>query len=177
MAVRPPARINTPVQAQVRSQLSRDQFTDSYRKPDFRKREHVPRDDADRVYGQLAKDYPSHALRWVHDVDWDGPKKIPLDKLDWENEQTWRAEKEQAHVQKFVDMIESGEDMKPIIAIDRPGKPTMMIPDGHHRALAYKQVGKPVLGYVGRAKHVEGPWDYLHNTQFKDSAKDRSVYR
>jgi hypothetical protein len=143
----------------------------------FRKGRHNDKTDADRVYAQLTQDYPPEALQWVRNVDWKGPKKVPLSRIDWDDERVWKASKEKSHVDRFVKKIEAGEDIKPIILISRPGKPTEMIPDGHHRALAYKETGKNPVAWEGKAHHVVGEWDYLHDSQFKSSAKDRNIYR
>ena len=150
-------------------QLNPDQFTGS------RKKHHRPRSDADRVFAQLSKDYPKHTLAWVHDLKWSGPEKISLNDIDWEHEQMWKASHDESHVHHFVEMIEHGEEVKPIIAIARPGKPTDMIPDGHHRALAFKEKNKAPVGWVGKAKSVVGPWDELHDYQFKDTDKDKKL--
>lgn len=159
------------------SKLSHKQFGDSYRKEDFRSKEHGPRDDADRVYALYAHDYPKHALHWVHDLDWDGPKRIPLSKIDRDNEKSWRASREHAKVHHFAEMIQeaesNGEHIKPVALVKRPGHKDLMAPDGHHRIEGYADAGLSwVWGYEGKAKNVMGPWDYLHDSQFKDTPKD-----
>jgi len=140
----------------------------------FVTKRHVDRQDEDLVYSQLTKDYPKEALGWIHNVDWSGPKKVPLNQIEWNDERTWKATKDKAHVKHFVDMINSGQsqNIKPVVLIGRPGKPTLMITDGHHRALAYKEAGKSAVpAWVGQAHHIVGEWDYLHDAQFKESKK------
>jgi len=56
--------------------------------------------------------------------------------------------------------------------------------DGHHRALAYKELNKPIYAWVGYPSKGKGPWDRTHDYQFKpDSGPQRqgnkaeNVYR
>lgn len=161
-----------------------EQFSDEsvkqgdYRLKHPRKRKSMSK--ADTVYGQLTDDYPKSALGWVHNVQWSGPKEVPLDKIEWDDARVWKAAHERSHVNAFVKKIgqeeAKGEHIKPVITVARPGKPTLMIPDGHHRAVAYKKLDEPVWAWVGKASKVTGPWDTLHDYQFKDDgAKD--IYR
>lgn len=124
----------------------------------------------DVVYDQLSHDYPKAAIHWVHSVEWVGPKRVSLSKIDWDHERMWRAAKEPKKVNNFVRAIEKDEsDIKPVLLIDRPGEDNLMIPDGHHRALAYQKLGKKPRAYIGTVTRKRGPWDTLHDKQFKDS--------
>lgn len=141
-----------------------------------RKSQKSSRNDSDRVYGQLSKDYPKDKIDWVHRVRWTGPVNVPLKRVEFDEERMWKASHERERVEHFRDMIDSGQDMKPVVMMDRPGK-KIMVADGHHRAEAYQEENKPVLAWVGHATTVEGPWDSLHDFQFRDTRKDRSLYR
>lgn len=142
----------------------------------IRKKHHKPRTDADRVYALLSQDFPKEKLEWIHRLRWTGPKQIPLSHVDFEDERFWKAARDEEHVNHFRQMIRSGEPLKEVIVVDRPGKPTAMAPDAHHRLLAAKEEGlSSVTGYEGRANTVEGPWDWLHDWQFKDTTKDDKI--
>jgi hypothetical protein len=133
------------------------------------------------VYGQLTDDYPKEALSWVEKTKWSGPKKVPVDKIDWDDEHVWKAAHEPSHVNLFVRKIKEeekkGDHVKPVILVNRPGKtPPLMIPDGHHRALAYRKLGQPVWAWEGKVTRAKGPWDTLHDSQYKDDGK-KDIYR
>lgn len=133
---------------------------------------------ADAVYDQLSEDYPKKALDWVHSVKWRGPVEVPLSRVDFDDKHSWRAAKEPGKVKKFEGFIKKaerkGEHIKPGILIKRPGEKTDMIPDGHHRALAYANLGKPLYAWEGMPSKDSGPWDSLHDYQFKkDSGPQR----
>ena len=122
---------------------------------------------ADDVITQMEDDFPSDALQWMHGVPWRGPVSIPLSQIDFENQDSWKASKptDAARVQKFVDVLQSGEDLKPAVLVKRPGL-TAMIVDGHHRALAHKKAGKKaMLSYIGKVSKKVGPWDETHDAQ------------
>lgn len=142
---------------------------------------HPSMTDTQCVYGQLTDDYPKESLRWVETTKWTGPKNIPLDKIDWDSDQVWKAAHEPDHVNLFVDKIKEEarkrEHIKPVIVVNRPGKnPPLMIPDGHHRALAYRKLKKPVWAWEGKVTRTKGPWDTLHDSQYKDDGK-KAIYR
>lgn len=128
-------------------------------------------DMGDDISRELSSDYPERALEWIKAIDWKGPTRVPLDQIDYANASTWRASSEPDKVTKFAQRIASGWE-KPIMLMKRPGTDKMMIVDGHHRALAYKQAGKPVLAYVGEANSKTGPWDEFHSFQREKMEKD-----
>lgn len=142
---------------------------------------HKGMNDTQCVYGQLTDDYPKESLNWVDKAKWSGPKKVPLDKVDWDDEQVWKAAHEPKHVNLFVRKIKEeenkGDHIKPVILVNRPGKnPPFMIPDGHHRALAYRKLGRPIWAWEGKVTRKSGPWDTLHDSQYKDDGK-KDIYR
>jgi hypothetical protein len=119
---------------------------------------------ADDVREQLSEDYPDEATAWVADAQWDGPKAVPLVDLDFSNEKHWRATAEPEKIHKFAKKIEKGK-LKPIIAVKTPGSDKLVIVDGHHRALAYRALGRPATAYVGKVSAHEGPWQEMHSSQ------------
>lgn len=135
-------------------------------------RKFPPKTVADAVYDQLTEDYPKSALDWVHKIKWTGPKTIPVSKIDFSGENTWAAAHEPEQVRSWETRINAaerrGEHVKPSLVIQRPGK-TAMIPDGHHRAMAYKNLDKPIYAWIGDPGKAKGPWDKLHDQQYKNS--------
>jgi hypothetical protein len=116
------------------------------------------------VYAQLLDDYPAKAVNWVKTVTWDGPQVVPLDSFDFSNADSWNASSEPAKVEKFAGKIQDGQ-LKPILAVQKPGSSALVIIDGHHRALAYKKLGRDPLAWVGHVPATGGPWDEMHASQ------------
>jgi SPP1 gp7 family putative phage head morphogenesis protein len=119
------------------------------------------------VYEQLLSDFPAQDVTWVLGLRWTGPEFVPLDQIDWSNQESWTASHQPEKVAKYARKIQKGK-IKPGILIARPGKPTVMIADGHHHALAEKQLHRPVYGYIAHPTTVTGPWDELHSYQQHD---------
>lgn len=126
----------------------------------------------DRVYEQLLENYPADALDWVKDLRWSGPETIPLDKVSFEHEEEWRATHEPGRVRKFYKKIRRGARVNPAVLIKTPGGSKLIIVDGHHRALAYRQLGKPIVAWVGHTTKNTGPWDQLHDSQYRHGKPD-----
>jgi hypothetical protein len=122
------------------------------------------------VYEQLAEDFPAEAIQWVRAAHWEGPVEVPIDQIDFSNVDKWKASKEPEQVQVFVEKIQSG-DRKPIILVNEPNNERLIITDGHHRALAYKQLGLPAVAYVAKVGSVNGAWDEMHDDQFASKHK------
>lgn len=124
----------------------------------------------DAVFDQMSEDYPKKAIEWVHDIKWRGPVEVPLKRTDFDERFSWKAEKEPDRVKKFERRIKSsdrkGEKIKPVIMMQRPDK-TAMIVDGHHRALAYRNLDRPIYAWLGTSNKQKGPWDEVHASQFK----------
>jgi hypothetical protein len=139
---------------------------------------HPPHDPgAEAVYQQLSKNYPPGALSWVHDAQWEGPHYVPLDQVDFEGQDRWAASGDPKKVKKSRQKIEKREEKgeppkKPAVLVARPGKPTQMVADGHHRALAQQELeadgqgsGKGLWAWTGHVDSDEGPWDEMHDYQ------------
>lgn len=141
----------------------------------------------DAVFDQMSEDYPKNAIEWIHDIKWRGPIDVPLKRTDFDEKFSWKAAKEPARIKKFEQRIKSsdhkGERIKPVVMVQRPDK-TAMVVDGHHRALAYKGLNRPIYAWVGYPSKAKGPWDYVHDSQFKPSTgpqrqgnKNENIYR
>lgn len=127
---------------------------------------------AKAVFDLLAEDYPKNRLDWILAGHWQGPVEIPIDQIDFSSSHNWRASHED--VTPYANRIQQGR-RKPVVLVKTPGNPKYIIVDGHHRTLASKQLGIPVLAYVSKVHVDNGPWDELHAAQKKGSSKGDSV--
>ncbi len=127
-----------------------------------------PRSDsasiATAVHHQLQGDYPDQAIAWVLSADWKGPVRVPVDKIDWANAETWQASHDPVHVGVMRDRIESGIE-KPVILVRVPHSKLLRVIDGHHRVTAYKALDKNIKAYVAKVNATQGPWDEMHSMQ------------
>jgi 8-oxo-dGTP pyrophosphatase MutT (NUDIX family) len=123
--------------------------------------------EAFHVYSQLLGNFPPKALGWVQspDVRWIGPVAVPHDRIDYGDEASWAAAHEPARVRHFAGQYRRGEDVQPGVSVQKPGKNTINVEDGHHRCLGSRQAGKPFLTYIGFVPQDAGPWDELHSSQ------------
>lgn len=119
---------------------------------------------AAEVYRQLAEDYPTQAIGWVKEHNWTGPVRVPTDQIDYSNRNDWQASREQPKIAIFKKKINAGS-MKPMILIKKPNNPQYVVVDGHHRAIAYDELGKPANAYVTHVSSTAGPWDIMHQQQ------------
>lgn len=118
------------------------------------------------IYDQLKEDYKDSAIKWVLSVPWIGPVEVPLSSIDFTNERNWAASEDQDHVDDFVDQISNGGTTKPIILVNQPQNDNKMILlDGHHRALAYKQIGQATMAYVGQVGTISKEMKSMHDRQ------------
>jgi HK97 family phage portal protein len=133
----------------------------------------------DRVYEQLLENYPAEAIDWVRDVRWSGPETIPLNEVSYDHEKEWRASHEPDRVARFVKRLRKGKHVDPAVLIQTPDGDRLIIVDGHHRALAYRKAGRPIVAWVGHAKANTGPWDELHDSQYRSGKGEMwdDVYR
>lgn len=126
------------------------------------------RGEAKAVYEQLLEDYPASSLDWILSAHWEGPVEIPIDEVDFPNQEKWRASHEPS--EPYMERIEAGK-RKPVVLVKTPGNQKFDIVDGHHRTLASKKLGIPVLAYVATMHVDKGPWLTLHGMQKKGSSK------
>lgn len=129
------------------------------------------RDRPERVFDQLLSNYPAAVLGWVQDVDWTGPTEVKVKDLDFSHEESWRASHEPGRVQHFVKRMRKRKKIEPVVLIKHPDSGKFVIIDGHHRALAARTVGVPLAAWVGQVSKATGPWDELHNSQYRNGKK------
>lgn len=105
---------------------------------------------SEHVYVQMAKNFPPEAIEWVKRARWVGPVNIPWDRIDSDAIGSWAASKQPERVKEFEKMIKAHDDhVAPSVTIQDNDSPKALIIDGHHRALARKNLGLPVLSYIG----------------------------
>lgn len=105
--------------------------------------------DAQVVYRQLLRNYPPDSIAWVLRATWHGPLLVPWEDIDHDDMDKWAASHQPARIEHFKDKIRSGDEPDPAVLIADPDGNFIDI-DGHHRALAYHALGRPVRAYVGR---------------------------
>lgn len=117
-----------------------------------------------KLYADLGDDFPADARAWMKGVPWEGPEDVPVSKIDYSNEKSWKASKDPEQVESFRTKIRGGWK-KPVILVQKPGTDKATVIDGHHRALAYRAEGMKVPAYVASPKMAAGPWDEMHAAQ------------
>lgn len=122
------------------------------------------KDTGAKVYQSVADDYPPAALAWIHHVDWKGPVSVPLGHIDATMNDMDGADPD--HVQHFVKKLQKGKKLKPLLMVKTPKSSTLRLVDGHHRYLAYAELGMPVRAYIGSVNSEHGPWEGMHVKQF-----------
>ena len=106
--------------------------------------------DSEHVYLQMAKNFPPDAIQWVKRARWIGPVNVPWDRIDSAAVESWAASHQPEKVGEFAKLIQAHSGhVAPSVAIQDNDSPKAIIIDGHHRALARKKLGMPVLCYVG----------------------------
>jgi hypothetical protein len=134
---------------------------------DLLKQAQDPGEVAKQVFEQLLADYPADSMGWVADgsVHWVGPMPVPLNDVDFSNAGAWQAAHEADKVAEFAKRIRKGK-AKPVILVSTPDNRAKIVIDGHHRSLAYRKLGRPVIAYVGYTKTEKGPWLEFHSFQY-----------
>jgi hypothetical protein len=122
------------------------------------------------VFQQLLKNYPPESVEWVKKARWTGPVDIARELINISDEGSWAADHEQQKVDSFMARIQAGDLPKPAVAVLEPGESKVQIIDGHHRTLAYLNLGLPVRMYVGRVTYHNGPWSEAHSSQVHQGA-------
>ncbi len=120
--------------------------------------------DKSMVINQLSEDYPPNSLNWVKEAKWEGPERIDIKDVDYSNYKNWQAHHEPKKVKKFEKKISKGKK-KPVILVKTPKNKKYIVIDGHHRALAYRNLDEPLVAWVGHTKSEDGPWDTFHAKQ------------
>jgi len=128
---------------------------------------------ADRVYAQLAGDFPPSAIAWVKDdVSWSGPKRVPLDQVDTSDRGEWQAWHQPGRVakarKKLRKKLAAGEQPKPVVLVRTPDGKKWLIADGHHRFLAAEAEGMDsIWAFAGKVSAGKGPWQVMAMSQGK----------
>jgi len=118
---------------------------------------------AETVFQLLKEDYPEDAIGWIRSASVEGPRLVPLEQIDFTNAENWSATHDK-NIDEYVQKISDGT-MKPIVLVNEPNDNKFMIIDGHHRALAYQQLGQPAMAYIVHTGTIGGPWDAMHSSQ------------
>jgi 8-oxo-dGTP diphosphatase len=124
--------------------------------------------EAEHIYSIMRSNFPEKALEWVKRTHWIGPVQIPWERIDDDDEDKWAASHQPDAVNRFAREIKNGSGhLNPSILVQHPGSDRAVIVDGHHRALARRKLGKPVLAYVGftHGKDVQAA-EETHSSQF-----------
>ncbi len=141
-----------------------------------------------RVYDQLLEDYPPSSIQWVKKADWTGPLHLPISQINYTPDK-WQAGHERKKVARFKKKIRQrarkGKTIKPAVLIDRPDTDRgshLIVIDGHHRTMAFHELGMPVLAFVGKvdmatARVAEESHDYQYTTAHGGSSSFAATAR
>jgi Phage portal protein len=122
--------------------------------------------DAEHVLALMRQNFPEQALGWVRGARWVGPVQVAQDRIDVDDEDSWAAAHQPKRVKHFVRAIRSGDTPHPAVMVQEPDENDVKVIDGHHRALAYRKLGRGVPAYVGFVDANGGPWDQTHSYQY-----------
>jgi hypothetical protein len=126
---------------------------------------------AGAVYAQLARSFPAADIGWVKSAEWTGPERVPLDHIDMADKAHWTASHQPSKVARLAARIRGrhalGKGMRPVVLVQAPGAPKLVIADGHHRVLAYQQASQAPWAYVGKVDSDSGGWDTMHAAQLR----------
>jgi hypothetical protein len=110
--------------------------------------------EAEHVLNMMESNFPDPAIDWVRRTSWIGPVQVPWDRINDHSIDSWAASHQPGRVNEFVRRLRSKTDkVNPSICIQGHDGDKVDIVDGHHRALAHKKLGQPVLAYVGTVKY------------------------
>jgi hypothetical protein len=133
--------------------------------------------DAEHIYDQMAKNFPPDAIEWVKRAHWLGPMNIPWARIDSDDVQSWAASHQPDKVKEFERLIQAhGGHVAPSVVIQDDDSPKAIIIDGHHRALARKNLNMDVLAYIGvidRKDRKEA--EETHSQQIHQGADPRNA--
>jgi 8-oxo-dGTP pyrophosphatase MutT (NUDIX family) len=106
--------------------------------------------DQEHVYVQMAKNFPPDAIDWVKRAKWTGPQWVPWNRIDSDAIDSWAASKQPERVKEFEKLIrEHKNHVAPSVLVQQPDTNKAFIVDGHHRALAHRNLKQDVLAYIG----------------------------
>ena len=121
---------------------------------------------AEHVINTLLGKFPTKALKWMDDARWVGPLAIPVERVDYDDQDSWAASHEPDKVAKFAKILKKGKRLKPGVSVQQTeGDTRVKVVDGHHRALASKQAGVPFVTYLGFVGENDDRWEDTHSSQ------------
>ncbi len=82
----------------------------------------------------------------------------------------WLDRADPHHVSDFVARLRKGKKLMPVVLLQTPGNPRLLLVDGHHRFLASRQEGVPVRAWIGTVASDHGPWEVMHDFQLHPSS-------
>jgi ParB/Sulfiredoxin domain len=133
----------------------------------------------EQVYRTMLRDFPPEAVEWVRHAAWRGPVDVPLGDVDFSHERSWAAWRETGKVKLFRNKLKQkllkNRRLKPAILVKTPRNNQLIIIDGHHRAMASRQLGVPLYAFIGLVHKERGPWLQTHARQLTE-AEGGSVY-
>ena len=104
-----------------------------------------------QIYLKMANNFPPEAIQWVNRASWEGPVDVAWENIDTDSVKSWAASRQPEKVKDFEDKIKAHDgNVEPSVLIKDNDSPKSIIIDGHHRALARRNLNMPVLSYVGR---------------------------
>lgn len=133
--------------------------------------------EAEHILSVMRENFPEKALGWVKRARWIGPVQVPWERVNTANIDSWAASHQLDGVRRFAREIQAGTGhLHPSILIQREDDDKCDIVDGHHRALARRALGKPVLAYIGfvRGKDVEAALE-THSSQIHSGTDPKNI--
>jgi 8-oxo-dGTP pyrophosphatase MutT (NUDIX family) len=134
--------------------------------------------DTEHILSLLRPNFPEKALAWVKRSRWIGPVNIPWDRIDTSDIDEWDATHQLDAVNRFAREIKAGiGHLSPSTGVQRAGDDTIELVDGHHRALARRKLGMPILCYVAFVPYGQDTQDALamHKLQIHSGEDPKNV--
>lgn len=106
--------------------------------------------EPEHVLNQMRSNFPEDKITWVKRTKWTGPVDLPWDRVDTDDIGRWAASHQQPKVNEFKKQLrQDPNSVAPSIMVQEAGHNRGFLVDGHHRALARKQLNMPVRAYLG----------------------------
>jgi 8-oxo-dGTP pyrophosphatase MutT (NUDIX family) len=132
--------------------------------------------DPEHILSQLRSNFPEDKIAWVKRARWIGPVEIPWERIDDHDIEEWAASHQADAVNRFARDIKANRGhTNPSILVQVPGREKAVVVDGHHRALARRKLGKPVLAYVGfiQSGDIQAA-EETHSSQFHSGSDSQN---
>ena len=101
------------------------------------------------VHAMMSESFPPEAIDWVKHADWSGPEKVPAEKIDLHDQNSWAAQHDPDKVKSIAKRLRKGKSTKPMVVIKVKGKNRFITVDGHHHLLGSIKAGVIPTAYVG----------------------------